>query len=247
MMLQVGDIHKRYGGLVVLDGITFCVNEHDIVAVLGPSGCGKTTILRIVSGETSPEEGRVEFGPEYEQHRRGLIAIVPQRDLLFPWYTLIENTMLGAKFAGRKVDSISAKRLLQEFGLEGFEEAFPSAVSGGMRQRVAIARAVLAEPSLLLLDESLAQLDFHRKLELETFLLGWVDRERRAVIAVSHDVETALAIATRVLVLSKRPARVLLDLKIELRRSGLDTLSARASHEYGTLLLEVRNALKEDV
>jgi ABC-type nitrate/sulfonate/bicarbonate transport system ATPase subunit len=182
------------------------------LALVGPSGCGKSTLLELVAGLAEPSLGTIEIGGERAPARRlARSAYMPQRDLLLPWLRAIDNAALGLRIAGaRRAEARArARPVLERLGLAGFEDARPAELSGGMRQRVAFARTLLGGRPLLLLDEPLAALDAITRADLQEWLLSVLADEPRTTLLVTHDVEEALYIADRTLVLSPRPGRVL--------------------------------------
>ncbi|MGB3305836.1 MAG: ABC transporter ATP-binding protein [Thermomicrobiales bacterium] len=198
--------------LQALDDITFDVHDGEFVALIGPSGSGKSTLLDIISGLFAQTSGEVLLDGENLplKARLGRTAYMRQRDLLLPWRSALDNAALALNVHGasrREARRIAAARF-PEFGLAGFEHAYPAQLSGGMRQRVAFLRTVLAERPLLLLDEPFGALDALNRVALQTWLLDLWERERRAVLLVTHDVDEAIFLADRVVVLSARPGRV---------------------------------------
>jgi putative hydroxymethylpyrimidine transport system ATP-binding protein len=185
-----------------LDGVSFEVHPGELVAVLGPSGCGKSTLLRILAGLIEPTAGAVDV--------EGRIAYMSQRDALLPWRRTMGNATLGAVLGG--VDRRDAERrasaLFDSFGLAGFERSWPWQLSGGMRQRLALLRTFLSPSDALLLDEPFGALDaITRRQFQQWFEMVWIG-DRRSVVLVTHDLEEALLLADRVLVMSSRPGRI---------------------------------------
>jgi|Deesub1362A_J573_1020465.scaffolds.fasta_scaffold00202_22 NitT/TauT family transport system ATP-binding protein len=215
-MLSVS-VSKSYNGLRVLDNISFTAEEGEFVCIVGESGCGKTTLLRIVAGLES-YEGKITFkGEEVDVS----IGFVFQDDRLLPWRTALGNVLFGIEVRKKNVskeDVERAKEVLRLVGLEDFENYYPKELSGGMRQRVGIARAIAIKPDVLLMDEPFASLDEQTRNRMQSELLEIWRRERKTVLFVTHSIEEAIFLADRVIVLSKRPARVLSDIKIELPR-----------------------------
>jgi NitT/TauT family transport system ATP-binding protein len=199
--VELVGVRRAFGDVAVLDGVSLRAAPGEVVALVGPSGSGKTTLLELVCGLQEPDAGSVTAAPA---------ALMPQRDLLLPWAGALDNAALPLRLAGRsRADAREAARpLLHAFGLEGFERARPHELSGGMRQRVAFLRTLLAGKPVLCLDEPFAALDALTRQELQGWLAGALEREPRTVLLVTHDVEEALVLADRVLVLSPRPARV---------------------------------------
>jgi ABC-type nitrate/sulfonate/bicarbonate transport system ATPase subunit len=198
----------REGRVPVLDGVSLAVQAGEFVSVVGPSGCGKSTLLRLLAGLDTPERGALLLGGA--PPRPGRAAYLPQRDALLPWRRALDNAVLAAVVGG--VDPTAAEQraraLLGPFGLAGFERAWPSQLSGGMRQRLALLRTFLSPAGALLLDEPFGALDAITRRRLQGWLEGvWLD-DRRTVVLVTHDVEEALLLADRVVVLSPRPAAV---------------------------------------
>ena len=201
----------RRGPVPALAGVGFAIPPGDVVGIVGPSGCGKSTLLEIVAGLQEPSSGQVRVdGRATAAERLGACVLMPQRDLLLPWRSALDNAGLARELQGdgRKEARRRAAELFERFGLEEFASARPHELSGGMRQRVAFARTLLAERPLLLLDEPFASLDAITRAELQEWTLGALVAEPRTVLLVTHDIEEALYLCDRVLVLTSRPGRV---------------------------------------
>jgi NitT/TauT family transport system ATP-binding protein len=189
----------------------------ELVAVVGPSGCGKSTLLELICGLQAPDAGHVTCAPA---------VLMPQRDLLLGWLSAVDNAALALRIAGvaRREARVRAGALFAELGLEGFERARPHELSGGMRQRVAFVRTLLSGKPVLCLDEPFGALDAITRADMQEWLADALAhapdgaREQRTVVLVTHDVEEAVLLADRVLVLSPRPGRVMAELRIELER-----------------------------
>jgi ABC-type nitrate/sulfonate/bicarbonate transport system ATPase subunit len=198
--------------LLALDGVSLTVGEGEFVALIGPSGSGKSTLLDIVAGLIEPDVGEVRLGGLMlpVAARLGRSAYMRQRDLLLPWRTAIGNAALALEAAGvpRRRAVAAARERLAEFGLAGFGDAYPAQLSGGMRQRVAFLRTMLADRPLLLLDEPFGALDALTRAEMQAWLLDRWERDRRSVLLVTHDVEEAILLGDRVVVLSPAPGTV---------------------------------------
>ncbi|MEA2295757.1 MAG: hypothetical protein QOE86_3396 [Solirubrobacteraceae bacterium] len=209
--MQVGAVRKAFGGVVALDGVTLDVAPGETVAVVGPSGCGKSTLLELVCGLQRPDAGTVDAAPA---------ALMPQRDALLPWLSAIDNAGLALRVAGRtREDARAAARpYFGAFGLDGFEAARPAELSGGMRQRVAFVRTLLAGTPVLCLDEPFGALDALTRVQLQGWLADALEREPRTVLLVTHDVEEAVVLADRVVLLSARPGHVVEALEVALPR-----------------------------
>lgn len=208
--LQAEGVSMRFGDLVVLEGISFSLAEREFLCLLGPSGCGKSTLLRILSGLLLPLSGRVLLDGEDIAGRTGKVSYMHQRDLLLPWKTVLDNLAVPLVLKGydwREARG-KARAHLEVFGLSGFEDYYPSQLSGGMRQRAALLRTYLYRSDVMLLDEPFGALDAITRERLQEWLLGVVERLSTSVLLVTHDVDEAILLADRILVLSPRPGRV---------------------------------------
>ena len=203
-----------------IDRISLDVHLGEFVVIVGPSGCGKSTLLNIIAGLTEPDIGSVSLQGDTHAERIGRVAYMHQIDLLLPWRNVLSNATLGLEIAGipRAEAESKATELAQRFGIADFMNAYPATLSGGMRQRVALLRAVLPDRDVLLLDEPFKALDAITRSELQRWLSDVLDRSHRATIMVTHDVEEALMLGDRVLVMSPRPGRILLELDVDLPR-----------------------------
>lgn len=209
--VAIAGARKAYGDVVALDGVDLRVAAGEVVAVVGPSGCGKSTLLSLVCGLEAPDAGTVD-APE--------AALMPQRDGLLPWLSALDNAALALRVGGasKKDARAAAHSHFVRFGLEGFEKTRPAALSGGMRQRVAFLRTLLAGRSLLCLDEPFGALDALTRGQAQTWLAEALVREPRTVLLVTHDVEEAVLLADRIVLLSPRPGRVVSVLDVALPR-----------------------------
>ncbi len=197
--------------LLALGHVSLAAAEGELVALVGPSGCGKTTLLELVCGLQRADTGALATAPA---------VLMPQRDLLLPWLDAAENAALPLRIAGvgRRESRLRAAATFVELGLAGFERARPAELSAGMRQRVAFLRTLLSGKPLLCLDEPFGALDAITRAEMQQWLAATLQRERRTVLLVTHDVEEAVLLADRVLVLSPRPGRLVGELPVELPR-----------------------------
>jgi ABC-type nitrate/sulfonate/bicarbonate transport system ATPase subunit len=202
---------RRFGELVAVDRLSLTVAAGEVVAVVGPSGSGKSTLLELLAGLQHPDEGAV-----YAE----AAAYMPQRDSLLPWRTALANAALALECAGvsKREARRAAQPLFERFGLAGFESARPHELSGGMRQRVALARTFLSGRELVLLDEPFASLDAITRGSLQEWLADALRDEPRTVVLVTHDVQEALYLADRVVILSPRPGRVVAEIEVPLPR-----------------------------
>jgi NitT/TauT family transport system ATP-binding protein len=211
----VRDVRRAYpsrrGPVLALDGMSLDAAADEIVAVVGPSGCGKSTLLELICGLQRADAGTVTAAPT---------VYMPQRDLLLPWSSALDNAALPLLVAGagRAAARRRARPLFAELGLEGFESAMPHELSGGMRQRVAFLRTLLAGKPVLALDEPFASLDALTRQQAQAWLDAALRREPRTVVLVTHDVEEAVVLADRVVVMSPRPGRAVAELAVDLPR-----------------------------
>jgi ABC-type nitrate/sulfonate/bicarbonate transport system ATPase subunit len=229
----------------VLDGISLAAQPGEFVSLLGPSGCGKSTVLRVLAGLLRPDTGEALVEGRSVVDRPGSCAMQPQRDTLLPWKRCLDNAVLGAIVAGVPEEEArrAALRLWDRFGLAGYEKAWPSELSGGMRQRLALLRAFLVPREVILLDEPLGALDAITRRDLQVWLEGVWETDRRSVLLVTHDVDEALLLADRVVVLSDRPAHVVADVEVTLARPR--EAMVVATEEFGRLRGHVLDALRE--
>ena len=218
----------------VIGEISFELMPGEIVSIVGPSGCGKTTLLNILSGLLIPTSGEVRWHGASLSGMPPKVGYMLQKDLLFPWRTAVNNVTLGMEIRGETGAGARdrARALLDQLGLHGFADDFPATLSGGMRQRVALARTLINEPDVLLLDEPFAALDFQTKLLIEGDTIRLVRSAGRAVLCITHDVEEAVSISDRVLVLSRRPTRIKSVYEIELEGDRSDMMAARESPNF---------------
>jgi ABC-type nitrate/sulfonate/bicarbonate transport system ATPase subunit len=219
--VQVHGAHRSFGEVQALAGVDLSVAPGEVVGVVGPSGCGKSTLLELVAGLQEPDEGHIAvMGAGPARDRARACALMPQRDGLLAWRDALDNAALALECQGmgRQEARERAQPLFHRFGLEEFLHARPRELSGGMRQRVAFVRTLLPGRPVLLLDEPFAALDAITRSEMQGWLAGALADEPRTVILVTHDVEEALFLADRVLVLSRRPGRVVAELDVPLPR-----------------------------
>ena len=212
------------GEVAALRGMSLCAAPGGVVAVVGPSGCGKSTLLELICGLQRPDAGAVAADPA---------VLMPQRDLLLPWLSALDNAALALRVTGmgRAEARRQALPWFPRFGLEGFERARPAQLSGGMRQRVAFVRTLLAGKPVLALDEPFAALDALTRQEMQGWLAHALAEEPRTVVLVTHDVEEAIVLGDRVVVMSPRPGRAVAELAVDLphprRRTDPDVIALR--------------------
>jgi len=200
--------------------VSFAVRPGEFVTIIGPSGSGKSTLFNLITGLTAPDTGDVLLDGQPVAGRTGLVGLMPQRDLLLPWRTVLNNVILGPELDGlpRRAARRRARALMPLFGLAGFENAYPDTLSGGMRQRAALLRTFLTDRAVLLLDEPFGALDALTRRELQRWLLDMWRRFDKTILFITHDVEEAVYLADRVLVFSARPGRITTILTVDLPR-----------------------------
>jgi ABC-type nitrate/sulfonate/bicarbonate transport system ATPase subunit len=209
--IRIVGVSKSYaqGGaqLRVLDQVSLSAYDGEFVSIIGPSGCGKSTLLNIVAGLEAPTSGSVHIEGVEETNRLGAVGYMQQKDLLLPWRRVFDNAILGLEVRGEPKSRTRerAMALIQQFGLAGFENEYPSALSGGMRQRVSFLRTVLADQQVFLLDEPFGALDALNRSQMHEWLQSQWERFRKTVILVTHDVDEAIFLSDRVFVMSERP------------------------------------------
>ena len=230
------------GGLHALAEVSFEVCPQEFICVLGPSGSGKTTLLRVLAGLLTQSSGQLDF----EDGQQPRIGMVFQQSNLMPWRTAIENITLPLELQGldHKEAQARAQELINLVGLQGFEGSWPRDLSGGMAQRVAIARALIHDPDLLLLDEPFGSLDALTRERMWMELSRIWQALRKTVVMVTHSIGESLFLADRVLVLSQRPGRIRLDLKVDLPRPRQDEM--RYTAHFGKLARKLKEAVGQE-
>jgi len=215
--LRVESVTRTFPGVAegpptqALDRTDLSVEDNDFISILGPSGCGKSTLLRIVAGLDVPSSGRVMLDGEPVSRPGPDRGMVFQSYTLFPWLTVRQNILFGPRATDAVVDALIAR-----VGLRGFENHFPKMLSGGMQQRTALARALANDPKILLLDEPFGALDHQTRSLMQELLLGIWEADRKTVLFVTHDIDEAIFMANRVAVMSARPGRIKVEVRIDL-------------------------------
>lgn len=221
-LLEIDNIYYDYreDGEVypVLADINLSVEEGEFICIIGPSGCGKTTLFNILVGLDKPDQGEIILKGEDITCTKGHIAYMPQKDLLFPWRTIIENLLLGVEISkgDLKAARKEAEDLIPLFGLEGFAYSYPDQLSGGMRQRAALLRTVLTHHDILALDEPFGALDALTRSKMQEWILSIQAELNKTILFVTHDIEEAITLADRVIVLNGRPSTITKELTVEL-------------------------------
>lgn len=253
-LLEITDLSATYmedgQQLLALQHVNLCVDAGEFVCLIGPSGSGKSTLLDIIAGLFAETHGTLAINGAMvaPSQRPGATSYMRQRDLLMPWRTAVENAALALEVHGESRDrarQLAADRF-EEFGLAGFENSYPAQLSGGMRQRVAFLRTVLADRDLLMLDEPFGALDALNRSSLQQWLVRLWEHHQQGVVMVTHDVDEAVFLADRVIVLSARPGAVIHEEVIALPRPRTRTMiSAPAFLAHRTALMEALGLLED--
>jgi NitT/TauT family transport system ATP-binding protein len=248
MSLELIHLHKEYPSktgdnpVIALEDIDYRVEAGQFVTFIGPSGCGKTTLLRIVAGLENVSGGRVILRGEEITGQAGKVGLVFQEYALFPWRTTLENIEMGLEIRGAPPAERrpAALEYIRQFGLSGFEGHYPRELSGGMQQRVAIARTLVLNPRVVLMDEPFASLDSQTRNALQEFLVGIWQQRNETILFVTHNVDEAVYLSDRIVVLSNRPARIVRDFEVSLPKPR-----DRTSAECNELRREILRVLGE--
>jgi len=207
-------------GICAVKNLNFKVNHGEFVCLIGPSGCGKTTVINAIAGFIKSKSGKVLLDDKQLTKINSKIGMVFQQPTLFFWKTVSGNIEFGSRI--KSFDKRQGKKLVKKYikliGLQGFEEAYPSELSGGMQRRVAIARVLANDPEIILMDEPFDSLDAQTKAKTQRWLLDIWDKNKKTIIFVTHDIEEAIFLADRIIVMTKRPGRIKKELKIDLPR-----------------------------
>jgi NitT/TauT family transport system ATP-binding protein len=221
--IHVEGVAKSYSSrtdeLAVFDGISFGVAESEFVAIVGPSGCGKTSLLKCIAGIEGYDAGEIYAGGQRVTGPSSDIAMVFQDFVLLPWKTVLENVAVGHRIqTGTGQSEAVAREWVETVGLSGYEDSYPAELSGGMKQRVGLARALAVDPEVLLLDEPFGSLDAQTKDRLQTELLQLWHDEQKTVLFVTHDINEAIYLADRVLVMSEKPSSISREFRVDIDR-----------------------------
>jgi len=237
----VGEIHS-------LSDVSFDIQNDEFLAIVGPSGCGKSTLLNIIAGLIQPEKGSIQFeNPDGSLHYP-TIGYMLQKDELLPWRTIMENVTLGLEIH-HTLDKQTKKEalfLLKKYGLDSFKDAKPAELSGGMRQRAALIRTLMLYPKILLLDEPFSALDYQTRLGVSDDIGRIIKKERKTAVLVTHDLSEAISLADRIVVLTKRPAKVQRVMEIHLTKDENDPLAARNAKEFPYYFNELWKELNQN-
>ena len=225
MKLEVSGLSFSYDNKKLFENLDFSIKEGEFVSLLGPSGCGKSTILKLLTGVIQAETGRITVDGQPVTGLSEHFAYMPQNDLLFPWKTILDNVCLYGQIHGSMEEMRrEASKNFPAFGLEGYETKYPSSLSGGMRQRAAFLRTALCKADILLLDEPFGALDVITRGDMQDWLISMRARLNRTVLLVTHDMDEALYLSDRILILNQAPAHITCELEIPDRVRNRDWL-----------------------
>jgi ABC-type nitrate/sulfonate/bicarbonate transport system ATPase subunit len=232
--------------LQVLQNLDFTADDGEFVSVIGPSGCGKSTLFGLLAGLDVPDSGTIEVNGAPIDKNTHAVAYMPQKDLLFPWRSVLDNVTLPLQIQGVPKDDARrrARELFPAFGIEGFEDVYPFTLSGGMRQRAALMRTVIQDRPLMLLDEPFGALDSLTRTEMQDFLLDVWERFRHTIIFITHDIREAIYLSDRIYVMTARPARVRMIVDVPLPRPRV--LELVASQGFAELEASLLRTLREE-
>lgn len=229
MKLDVRELSFSYENKTILNQLSFSVKEGEFVSLLGPSGCGKSTILKLLTGILTPEHGKISVDGGAIRGVSEHFSYMPQNDLLFPWKTILDNVCLYGQIHGSLAEAREeALKNFPVFGLAGYESSYPSALSGGMRQRAAFLRTALCRADILLLDEPFGALDVITRGEMQDWLLRMRKQLNKTVLLVTHDMDEALYLSDRILILNPSPAGITGELTIPDTNRNRDWLYAQS-------------------
>lgn len=251
-LIQLRDVGKRFrrkGSVVeAVSDVDVAIKRGEIVCIVGPSGCGKSTMLNMISGLMEPSEGDVIYDGNPVSGPNTRVGYITQKDNLMPWKTVRANTAMSLEIQGKPKSEINERvdQILDLVGLSGFQESYPSELSGGMRKRVTLARTLVYDPDTLLADEPFGALDAQLKLVLQEELLRIAAATGKTVVFVTHDITEAITIGDRVLVFTRRPGRIRLSRDIPLPRPR-DVFRMRFSEGFGELHEELWSMLADDM
>lgn len=238
MKLSIENLKLSFDNQLILNDLSFGIQEQEFVTILGPSGCGKSTILNILAGLINDYSGTIKVDGQKIQGVSEHFAYMPQDDLLLEWRTIVENVTLYGKIHHDKSAKQKALAQFKTFGLEGYENAYPSSLSGGMRQRAAFLRTSLCQADILLLDEPFGALDVITRNDMQDWLLNLRKQYNRTTLLVTHDIDEALYLSDRILVLSNKPSVILKEIDLSKEQKSRDWLFSQSEikKEIFTLL-----------
>lgn len=222
-LLSIHNLQKRFGDNSILDNLSLNVNEGEFLTILGPSGSGKSTIFHLIGGILSPDGGSIQLNGKEINGRKGFISYMPQTPSLLPWRTILDNVLLGQELQGMK-EPEKARQMLIRAGLEEYIDSYPQELSGGMKQRAAFIRALLSPQSVICLDEPFSALDEITREDMQKWLLNIWQDYKKTIIFITHNIDEALFLSDRIVVLSEKPAFIKEEITIPFSRPRKESL-----------------------
>jgi NitT/TauT family transport system ATP-binding protein len=244
--IRISDLHRHFGDLIAVDGVSVEIAHGEFFVIVGPSGCGKTTLLRILAGLDTVTSGTIEI--ETPNSKRPVNSMIFQGDSIFPWMTVWDNAAYGLRM--RKVPAATIKDVVGHYlartGLTRFANYYPHQLSGGMRQRVSIARAFANDPQILLMDEPFSALDAQNRLLLQEELLRIWEEHKKTVVFITHSVDEAVFLGDRIMIMTAQPGKVKSFVPVPLARPRSIT-DLQKTPQYGELIAGIWSSLREEV
>jgi ABC-type nitrate/sulfonate/bicarbonate transport system ATPase subunit len=245
MEISIRNLRHSFNKEPVIKNLNLSLDKGEFVSLIGPSGCGKSTLFNVITGLEVPDAGEILMDGQDIKGQRGYSSYMMQKDLLFPWKTVLENVLLGPKITGQQTEKVKeeALSLLPLFGLEGYENFYPNVLSGGMKQRAALLRTFLHKKELLLLDEPFGALDALTREKMHSWLLEIWSQMQRTILFITHSIDEAIFLSDRIYVLAPRPTEVILEVKVTLPRPRNKEMTV--TREYLELKTQLMSALYE--
>lgn len=237
--LEAIEIEKSFGKLHTINNVSLELEENQFVSILGPSGSGKSSLFNIISGLVKPDSGKIFIEGQEFTGRTGRVSYMQQKDLLLPWRTILDNVSIPLLLKGMKLEAArgTAREYFQSFGLSGFEESYPSQLSGGMRQRAALLRTYLFSKDIMLLDEPFGGLDAITRRKMQQWLMEVLSELKASIIFITHDIDEAIFLSDKIYIFSERPATVKAVFEVGLPRP----------RNTATLTCEAFTKMKEEI
>ncbi|WP_338470011.1 ABC transporter ATP-binding protein [Niallia sp. XMNu-256] len=222
-LLTLDKITKSFSTKKIIDELSLQIDDGEFVSIIGPSGSGKSTLFHLIGGIITPDEGSIELNGEQINGQRGSISYMPQAPSLLPWRTILQNVLLGQELQGEK-NVEKAKAMIEKAGLKDYLHSYPTQLSGGMKQRVSFIRALLSPQPLILLDEPFSALDELTRQDMQKWLLSIWDEYRKTILFVTHNIDEALFLSDRIVLLSAKPAKIINEFVIPFQRPREENL-----------------------
>lgn len=245
-VLEIRNLSKTYPGVTALEDVSLDIHEHEFVSIIGPSGCGKSTLLEMVAGLVPKTDGEVIIQGQSGANFHPSTGIVFQQESIFPWLTTLGNVEFGLQMRGvaREIRRAKSLQVIETMGLQGFEDRYPGELSGGMKQRVAIGRALVMEPEILLMDEPFGALDEQTRIILGEELLRIQQQSGQTILFVTHNINEAVQLSDRVVVMTARPGKIKAIVEIDLQRPRSSEIIA--SEAFGRYVGRIWMLLREE-